>query len=100
MGFGLGGNIPLDTTITLEFLPTKNRYLLATLSLFQPLGVTLCTIIALGIVSVPIVCTITIEADSCVGTGLNIAAIWTFQLAAPDKCLAAPSPPTWDGDTS
>jgi len=50
MGFGLGGNIPLDTTITLEFLPTNRRFLLATLSMFQPIGVTICTIIGLGLI--------------------------------------------------
>eukprot|EP01111_Echinosteliopsis_oligospora_P010970 TRINITY_DN3505_c0_g1_i1.p1 TRINITY_DN3505_c0_g1~~TRINITY_DN3505_c0_g1_i1.p1 ORF type:complete len:325 (-),score=41.21 TRINITY_DN3505_c0_g1_i1:193-1167(-) len=37
-GFGVGGNIPIDTTICLEFLPQSRRFLLAALSLFQPLG--------------------------------------------------------------
>ena len=39
VGFGVGGNIPIDTTITLEFLPQNRRYLLAALSIFQPFGV-------------------------------------------------------------
>lgn len=34
-GFGVGGNIPIDCTITLEFLPTQRHYLLALLSVFQ-----------------------------------------------------------------
>jgi MFS family permease len=38
VGFGLGGNIPIDATITMEFLPKKNRYLLVALSIFQPFG--------------------------------------------------------------
>jgi MFS family permease len=38
VGFGLGGNIPIDATITLEFLPQDSRYLLVALSVFQPLG--------------------------------------------------------------
>ncbi|KAJ4379918.1 hypothetical protein N0V86_005102 [Didymella sp. IMI 355093] len=38
-GFGVGGNIPIDTTITLEFTPESKRYLLPLLSIFQPLGV-------------------------------------------------------------
>lgn len=38
-GFGVGGNIPIDATITMETLPTNRRFLLALLSLFQPLGV-------------------------------------------------------------
>ncbi|KAF2722605.1 MFS general substrate transporter [Polychaeton citri CBS 116435] len=39
VGFGVGGNIPIDTTITLEFLPQNRRFLLALLSIFQPIGV-------------------------------------------------------------
>lgn len=39
-----------DATITLEFLPTRNRWLLGLLSMFQPLGVTICTILAYGFI--------------------------------------------------
>lgn len=45
IGFGVGGNIPIDCTITLEFLPTHRHYLLAMLSIFQPIG----TLFASGI---------------------------------------------------
>ncbi|CAO1634951.1 unnamed protein product [Parajaminaea phylloscopi] len=45
IGFGVGGNIPIDCTITLEFLPTHRHYLLAMLSIFQPIG----TLVASGI---------------------------------------------------
>jgi MFS family permease len=45
VGFGLGGNIPIDATITLEFLPQKSRYLLVALSAFQPMGVILTSLI-------------------------------------------------------
>lgn len=45
VGFGVGGNIPIDCTITLEFLPTNRHYLLAMLSVFQPIG----TLVASGI---------------------------------------------------
>ena len=38
VGFGLGGNIPIDATIVLEFLPNDQRYLLAALSVLQPIG--------------------------------------------------------------
>lgn len=41
-GFGVGGNIPIDTTITLEFTPHNKRYLLPLLSIFQPIGVVIC----------------------------------------------------------
>ncbi|KAI9572266.1 major facilitator superfamily domain-containing protein [Boletus coccyginus] len=49
-GFGVGGNIPIDSTITAEFLPADRFYLLAALSIFQPLGVVLCTLIAFGFI--------------------------------------------------
>ncbi|KAL9586079.1 MAG: hypothetical protein Q9203_003988 [Teloschistes exilis] len=50
VGFGVGGNIPIDTTITLEFLPQNRRFLLALLSIFQPIGVVVCSGIAYGFV--------------------------------------------------
>ncbi|KAK0130044.1 hypothetical protein ONS96_000582 [Cadophora gregata f. sp. sojae] len=49
-GFGIGGNIPIDTTICLEFLPQNKRFLLALLSIFQPLGVVVCSGIAYGFI--------------------------------------------------
>jgi MFS family permease len=52
VGFGVGGNIPIDTTITLEFIPQNKRFLLACLSVFQPIGVVLCSAIALGFIPV------------------------------------------------
>ncbi|TKX22375.1 MFS transporter-like protein 99 [Elsinoe australis] len=45
-GFGIGGNIPIDTTICLEFIPQNRRFLLALLSIFQPIGVVLCSAFA------------------------------------------------------
>ncbi|CAI6228232.1 unnamed protein product [Periconia digitata] len=50
IGWGVGGNIPIDTLITLEFTPSDRRYLLPLLSIFQPIGVTLCSIIAYGFI--------------------------------------------------
>jgi MFS family permease len=47
-GFGVGGNIPIDTTITLEATPQNKRYLLPLLSIFQPIGVVICSILAYG----------------------------------------------------
>ncbi|KAF2143608.1 uncharacterized protein K452DRAFT_267822 [Aplosporella prunicola CBS 121167] len=49
-GFGIGGNIPIDTTITLEFIPQNKRFLLALLSIFQPIGVVICSAIAYGFI--------------------------------------------------
>lgn len=47
-GFGIGGNIPIDTTITLEATPQNKRYLLPLLSMFQPIGVVICSVLAYG----------------------------------------------------
>lgn len=49
-GFGIGGNIPIDTTICLEFIPQNKRFLLALLSIFQPIGVVLTSVIAYGFI--------------------------------------------------
>jgi MFS family permease len=43
---GLGGNIPIDALIALEFLPQNRRNLVALLSLWQPVGVVVACVIA------------------------------------------------------
>ena len=48
VGFGIGGNIPIDTTICLEFIPQYKRFLLALLSIFQPIGVVITCALAYG----------------------------------------------------
>ncbi|KAI8942888.1 hypothetical protein NX059_000928 [Plenodomus lindquistii] len=45
---GLGGNIPIDATIALEFLPQNRRFLVALLSMWQPIGVTIASAISYG----------------------------------------------------
>ncbi|KAK4941662.1 hypothetical protein LTR10_018401 [Elasticomyces elasticus] len=45
---GLGGNIPIDATIALEFLPQNRRYLVFLLSLWQPVGVVVASGVAYG----------------------------------------------------
>ncbi|KAK6365731.1 hypothetical protein LTS17_011118 [Exophiala oligosperma] len=45
---GLGGNIPIDATIALEFLPQNRRSLVALLSLWQPVGVVVASAVAYG----------------------------------------------------
>ncbi|KAK0546774.1 hypothetical protein OC846_005133 [Tilletia horrida] len=50
IGFGIGGNIPVDGTIVVETIPTQKRWLVALLSLFQPLGVVVCTILAFAFI--------------------------------------------------
>lgn len=50
VGFGIGGNIPIDTTICLEFIPQDRRFMLALLSIFQPVGVVVTSAIAYGFI--------------------------------------------------
>ncbi|KAF7795302.1 hypothetical protein EIP86_006456 [Pleurotus ostreatoroseus] len=50
VGFGLGGNIPIDATIVLEFLPNDRRYLLAALSVFQPVGVIITSLLSWALI--------------------------------------------------
>jgi MFS family permease len=45
---GLGGNIPIDATIALEFLPQKRRNLVTLLSMWQPIGVVVASAVAYG----------------------------------------------------
>lgn len=45
---GLGGNIPIDATIALEFLPQSRRNLVSFLSLWQPVGVVFASGVAYG----------------------------------------------------
>lgn len=45
---GLGGNIPIDATIALEFMPPSKRYAVALMSMWQPIGVTVASAIAYG----------------------------------------------------
>lgn len=45
---GLGGNIPIDATIALEFLPQNRRYLVSLLGMWQPIGVVVASAIAYG----------------------------------------------------
>lgn len=50
VGFGIGGNIPIDTTIVLEITPQNKRFLLPLLSIFQPIGVVLCCAFSYGFI--------------------------------------------------
>ncbi len=45
---GLGGNIPIDATIALEFLPQNRRFLVFLLSMWQPVGVVVASAVAYG----------------------------------------------------
>jgi MFS family permease len=65
---GLGGNIPIDATIALEFLPQSRRNLVALLSLWQPIGVVAASGIAYG-TAAKWRCDIALPACNAVGEG-------------------------------
>ncbi|KAK4451695.1 major facilitator superfamily domain-containing protein [Podospora aff. communis PSN243] len=44
--FGVGGNLPVDSAIFLEFLPTSHQYLLTVLSIYWAISQLLATLIA------------------------------------------------------
>lgn len=46
LGFGLGGNLPVDGMMFLEFIPSKSQYLLTLLSVFWSLGQLLASLVA------------------------------------------------------
>ena len=46
LGFGLGGNLPVDGMMFLEFVPSKSQYLLTLLSVFWSLGQLLASLVA------------------------------------------------------
>lgn len=46
LGFGIGGTVPVDSSILLEFLPSKHHYLVTSLSMFFGLGAVLASLFA------------------------------------------------------
>lgn len=64
-----GGNIPIDATILLEFVPVKKRWLIVVLSGFQPLGVIICSCLAYGLIPTQS-CDADLQACSLVADGV------------------------------
>jgi MFS family permease len=46
LGFGVGGNLPVDGALFLEFLPGKDQYLLTLLSLWWAVGQVVASLIS------------------------------------------------------
>lgn len=65
---GLGGNIPIDATIALEFLPQSKRAYVSLLSMWQPIGVVIASAISYG-TAAKWRCDITLPACNAVGSG-------------------------------
>ncbi|TIB34522.1 hypothetical protein E3P84_01798 [Wallemia ichthyophaga] len=53
VGLGLGGNLPVDGALLLEFLPAKQQWLLTLLSSFWSLGLVISSVAVWGFVSQP-----------------------------------------------
>lgn len=51
IGFGMGGNLPIDGTLFLEFLPGNWQWLLTFLSVWWALGQLLVTLLAWGLIN-------------------------------------------------
>ncbi|KAL4066875.1 major facilitator superfamily domain-containing protein, partial [Scleroderma yunnanense] len=49
--FGVGGNLPVDSAVFLEFSPASHQYMLTVLSVFWSLGDLLCTSVAWPLIS-------------------------------------------------
>ena len=65
---GLGGNIPIDAAIALEFLPQNRRFLVALLGIWQPIGVVVASVIAFG-TAAKFRCDV--ELPACSAAGVN-----------------------------
>ena len=46
IGFGVGGNLPVDGTLFIEFIPGKHQYLLTLLSIWWAVGQVVASLIA------------------------------------------------------
>jgi MFS family permease len=65
---GLGGNIPIDSAIALEFLPQNRRFFVALLGIWQPIVVVVASAIAFG-TAAKYRCVV--ELPACNFAGLN-----------------------------
>ncbi|KAG0049093.1 hypothetical protein BGZ83_006043 [Gryganskiella cystojenkinii] len=74
LGFGVGGNMPVDGALFLEFTPKKNQYLLTFLSIFFSFGAVATSI--LGYVLLPSYSCETNVEGGCQGRG------WRYMLLA------------------
>ncbi|ORY35314.1 major facilitator superfamily domain-containing protein [Naematelia encephala] len=81
---GLGGNIPIDATIALEFLPQNRRFLVALLSMWQPIGVVVASAVAYGTaakyrcdVALP-ACNIVAKGEACCSVSSNMG--WRYEV--------------------
>jgi MFS family permease len=80
---GLGGNIPIDATIALEFLPQKRRAMVSLLSMWQPVGVVVASGIAYGTAAkyrcdttLP-ACNAVADGESCCTVAMNMG--WRYE---------------------
>lgn len=48
IGFGAGGNLPVDGTMFLEFIPGNKQYLLTFLSIWWAIGQVVASLIAVS----------------------------------------------------
>ncbi|KAF8127689.1 MFS general substrate transporter [Boletus edulis] len=51
VGVGVGGNMPVDSAVFLDFIPASHQYLLTVLSIWWSLGQLICSLIAWPLIS-------------------------------------------------
>lgn len=81
---GLGGNIPIDATIALEFVPQNRRNLVSFLSLWQPVGVVVASGVAYG-TAAKWRCDVKLPACSAVKSGVACCTVssnmgWRYEV--------------------
>jgi MFS family permease len=105
VGFGVGGNLPVDGTLFIEFIPGSHQYLLTLLSIWWAIGQVVGSLIAVSGIPSKDECALTsqwvFQANYGCATRTSIPAhfaksILTCQLLPENT---AQEHPTWDGDT-
>ena len=82
LGLGVGGNLPVDGALFLEFLPTASSGLLTLLSIWWPLGQLLASLIAWGLIPSHICaakipsCNVAAPGVACCGRSNNMG--WRY----------------------
>lgn len=81
---GLGGNIPIDATIALEFLPQNRRALVSLLSMWQPIGIVVGSAVAYGTaakyrcdIALP-ACSAVADGEACCSVSSNMG--WRYEV--------------------
>lgn len=90
--FGAGGNLVLDTTIFLEYLPRSKTWLVTLMAAWWGIGTTIAGLIAWGFLR-------KLPTQSPVSLATPLTIVRQPTTAAPRPMKPAPDQTTWGGDT-